>query len=213
MVAPGAVIDAAASGPGSRRRSVPRVAATAVLVAVAYYVGANVGFFLRLPASTPSVFWPPNAILTATLLLAPVQRWWIYLLVAFPAHLVVHLEARRPLALVLALFATNCMEALVAAICVRRFSDAPARFDTLRWVAIFIGGAVLVAPLVSSFADAAAVFWLRHEPYWLVWRTRFFSNFLTGATIGPAILAGDNPPARPGGGIAPSPLTPTPRPS
>jgi signal transduction histidine kinase len=183
------MIEAAAPGRGSRRRSVWGVAATALLVSVAYYVGANVGFVLRLPPSTPSVFWAPNAILTATLLLAPVQRWWIYLLVAFPAHLVAQLGVPRPLALVLALFATNCSQALVAAVCVRRFSDAPARFDTLRRVAIFIGGAVLFAPLVSSFADAAAVFWLQHEPYWLVWRTRFFSNVLTELTLVPAIVA------------------------
>ena len=145
--------------------------------------------FFDYPPSTPSVFWPPNAILTATLLLAPVRRWWIYLLLAFPAHLVAQLQVRRPFALVLALFATNCMEALVAAVCVRRYSDAPACFDTLRRVVIFIGGAVLVAPFVSSFADAAAVSWLRHEPYWLVWRTRFFSNALTELTLVPAIVA------------------------
>ena len=188
MDAVGTVIEAAAPRPGSRRRSVRRVAATALLVSASYYVGASVGFVLRLPASTPSIFWPPNAILTATLLLSPVQRWWIYLLVALPAHLVAQLAAGRPLVLALALFATNCMEALVAAICVRRFSDAPARFDTLRRVAIFIGGAALVAPLLSSFVDAAAVSWLRHEPYWLVWRTRFFSNVLTELTLVPAIV-------------------------
>jgi integral membrane sensor domain MASE1 len=76
----------------------------------------------------------------------------------------------------------------VAAICVRLFSDAPARFDTLRRVGVFIAGAVLVAPFVSSFPAAAAVSGLLHEPYWLVWRTRFFSNVLTELTLVPAIV-------------------------
>ena len=56
--------------------STRRVATAAVLVAVGYYVGANLGFILRFPPTTPSVMWPPNAILTATLLLAPTRRWW-----------------------------------------------------------------------------------------------------------------------------------------
>src|SRR6185436_18938669 len=171
-----------------RRPSIPRVAATALLVAIAYYIGAHVGFILRLPASTLSLLWPPAAILTATLMLAPVRRWWIYLLAAFPAHLVAELGGSWPLSLVLALFATLCTEALTAAVFVRQVSDAPARFDTLRRVAVFIGGAVLLAPFVSSFPAAAAVSGLLHEPYWLVWRTRFFSNVLTELTLVPAIV-------------------------
>ena len=68
------MIQDAAPGFESRRGSAQRVAATALLVAVAYYVGANVGFSLRIPPSTLSVLWPPTAILTATLLLSPVPR-------------------------------------------------------------------------------------------------------------------------------------------
>ena len=57
---------------------------------------------------------------------APVQRWWIYLLAAFPAHLVGRPRGLSwPISLVLALYGTMCSEALVAAVCVRLFSDAP----------------------------------------------------------------------------------------
>ncbi len=165
-----------------------RIALTGLLVAVAYFVGANLGFILRFPPATPSVMWPPNAILTATLLLAPPRRWWIYLLAAFPAHLIVELGAAWPAPLVLALFVTNCSEALLAAIGVRCFSDAPARFDTLRRVTIFIVSAGLVAPFLSSFLDAAAVTGMLGESYLAVWRTRFFSNVLTELTLVPAIV-------------------------
>src|SRR5262245_16842733 len=127
----GAIVEMSPSRLGSRRPSVPRVAATALLVAVAYYIGAHVGFILRLPTSNLSLLWPPAAILTATLIVAPVRRWWIYLLAAFPAHLMAELGVAWPLLLVLALFATVCGEALTAAVFVRRLSDAPERFDTL----------------------------------------------------------------------------------
>src|SRR4029453_15029667 len=166
MEAPGMTIQEAAPGLGSRRGSAQRVAATALLVSVAYYVGANVGFILRIPPSTPSVLWPPIAILTATLLLAPGSRWWIYLLAAFPAHLLAELWISWPISLVLALFGTICGEAVVAAVCVRQLRDAPARFATPPRVGVFIAGAVLVAPFVSSFPAAAAISRLLHEPYW-----------------------------------------------
>ena len=95
-----------------RRADAGPILATALLVCAAYYVGANVGFILRFPPATPSVLWPPNSILTATLLLSPPRRWGIYLLAAFPAHLVAELGAEWPVSLVLTLFVTNCRASL-----------------------------------------------------------------------------------------------------
>ena len=88
------------------------------------------------------------------------------------------------------LFVTNCSEALLAAIAVRVLSDAPTRFDSFRRVAAFVGGAGLLAPIVSSFADAAVVNLLRGENYWDVWRVRVFSNVLTELSVAPAIILG-----------------------
>jgi signal transduction histidine kinase/integral membrane sensor domain MASE1 len=187
MDATGALIEPA-HRIGPRRSSVGCILATALLVAVAYYVGADIGLLLRIPPSTLSVLWPPNAILTATLLLVPVRRWWIYLLAAFPAHLLVERGVSWPLPLILALFGTICCEALVAAASVRLFSDAPSRFDTLHRVGVFIAGAVLAAPFISSFPVAAAVSTSLGEPFWLVWRTRFFANVLTQLTLVPSIV-------------------------
>ena len=164
-----------------------RILATAVLVAVAYHLGARFGEHLRFLPVTTSVLWPPNAILTAALLLTRPRWWWLYLLAAFPAH-VLGQPAARASSLGMALFVTNCSEALIAAVAVRSLSDAPGRFDTLRRMTAFIIGAVLAAPFVSSFADAAVVSGFKGEPYWLVWRTRFFSNVLTELTVVPAIV-------------------------
>ena len=165
-----------------------RLTATSVLVAVAYYGGANLGFLLRFTATTPSVLWAPNTILTAALLLSPPRRWPLYLLAALPAHLLAELPLPWPTSLVLVLFVTNCSQAMIAAAGVRLFSDAPTRFDTLRRVIVFILAAGLAAPLLSSFPDAAAVNILHGEPYWPTWRTRFFSNALTELVLGPAIV-------------------------
>jgi signal transduction histidine kinase/integral membrane sensor domain MASE1 len=169
----------------SRRRAI----AMAVLVGAAYYLGARLGFLLQLPGIPTSILWPPNAILTAALLLTPVGRWWMLAVAIVPAHLLVQVGVVKPPLLIAALFATNWSEALIAAVGVRLFSDAPARLDTLRRAGVFILAAGLVAPFVSSFLDAAMVTWFARVEYWHVWRTRFFANVLTEVTLAAGILA------------------------
>ena len=159
----------------------------AVVVAVAYFLGAKVGALLRFPDATPSVLWPPNAILTATLLLAPPRRWLFFLLAALPAHLLV--MSGWPPQLVFSLFVTNCSEAVIAALGVLLFGAHPVRFDTLRHIAVFVGCAGIAAPFLSSFADAGVVSTLQSDAFWTVWRTRFFSNVLTELTLVPALVA------------------------
>jgi signal transduction histidine kinase/integral membrane sensor domain MASE1 len=164
------------------------LAAAGAAIGGAYYAGAVVGLFLKLPAATPSVLWPPNAILTSALLLTAV-RWWPWvLLAALPAHIALEAGAGWPLSLVLALFATNCTEALIAAGGLRLLSDAPTRIDSLRRVGMFLLVVVFAAPFLSSFLDAAAVSGLGGEPYWRVWTARVFANALSALTVVPAAV-------------------------
>ena len=160
----------------------------AIVVAVGYYVGARLGVILRLPPATTSVLWPPNAFLTAVLLLSTPSRFWVWLVAALPAHVLVLAEAGFPASFILTIYATNCFEAVLAAWVIHRWSDAPARLDTLYRVTVFVVGSVFVAPIVSTFADAAVVHHLRGEDYWQVWIRRVFSNTLSQLTLVPALL-------------------------
>src|SRR5262249_32355441 len=144
------------------------------------------GFVLRFPPATTSILWPPNAILTSALLLSRPRRWWVFLLAALPVHVAVQAALFPPL-LILALYGSNCLEALIAASLVHRFSDAPDHFDTLRRAALFIVAVVLVAPVLSGFVDAAEVAAWRAESYWQVWETRLFSNTLTALALVPVL--------------------------
>ena len=164
-------------------------AGLAVVVTLGYYIGSLVGFALTVPPMSPSLLWPPNAILTAALLLTPPRRWWIVLLAALPAHLVTQLGGPRPTTFVLAVFLTNCSEAVLAAAVVRRFAGhGAAIFHSLRTVVIYIVGAGFLAPVVSSFLDASLVTLMLGQSYWLVWRTRLFANTLTALTLVPALI-------------------------
>src|SRR6476661_7406754 len=173
----------------TRARST-RAGVVALGVAVAYYVGARIGFALTAEPQPVSTLWPPNAILLAALLLTPVRWWPGVLLAALPAHIAVELGSGVPLPMVLSWFVSNSAEALIGAVGVRRFNDRPAQFDIVRQVTVFVVIAAILAPFLSSFLDAAFVQWngWGADSYWQVWRARFFSNVLAILTLVPAIV-------------------------
>ena len=170
-----------------RRMTLPAVALTTGL---GYYVGSLIGLTLTLPPATTSVLWPPNAVLTAALVLIPPRRWAFVLLPVLPLHVLIQYGTGWPLPLILALFVTNCLEAVIAAGGMHLFTDTPWRFDTLRGLTVFYISAVIVAPVLSSFGDAAVVHWFRDEPYWQVWGNRTIGNVLAELVVVPAVVGG-----------------------
>jgi two-component system sensor histidine kinase UhpB len=161
----------------------------ALVVASAYYIGAQVGFGLTFKPHPVSTLWPPNSILFAALLLSPVRSWWLLLLAAFPAHLLVQLNANIPIAMSLSWFVSNCSEALIGASILRYLTKSKMSLDNTYQVGMFILVAFL-APFLSSFIDAAFVMLNRfgNTPFWEVFRLRFFSNVLASLTLVPPIL-------------------------
>ena len=160
-----------------------------LIVAVAYYVGVRVGLDLTMRPNPVSTMWPPNAILTAALLLTPARAWWTVVLAALPAHLAGELSEGIPLTMVLCWFISNASEALIGAGAARLLEPVP-RVDSFRRVTVFLVSCVFFAPFASSFLDAAFVAWNRFGTagYWEVWRTRFFSNALATLALVPVIL-------------------------
>jgi two-component system, LuxR family, sensor kinase FixL len=175
-------------GDGSGLGTWVRIAAA---TGVAYYLGARLGFALTFQPWPVSTLWAPNAILLAAFLLTPVRVWWLILLAALPAHLLVEVGAGVPLAMVLCWFVSNASEALIGAVGVRLFADRPIRFDRVSTVGVFLVFGALLAPFLSSFLDAAFVRingW-GDSPYWSVWGNRFFSNVLAELAVVPVIIA------------------------
>ena len=167
-----------------------RIASIGLSVALAYYLGAKIGFALTFRPHPVSVLWPPNSILLAALLLTPVRVWWVILLAAFPAHLAAQLQSNVPPTMILCWFISNSCEALIGAGCVRYLIDRPVRFDRLRNVGIFCFFAAFLAPVLSSFLDSAFVAINRfgQDSYWEIWRIRSTSNVLAALTLVPFIV-------------------------
>ncbi|HEV2837626.1 MAG TPA: MASE1 domain-containing protein [Pyrinomonadaceae bacterium] len=181
--------DVGHAGLVTSRSLVVRAAATALLVALGYYIGAKIGFALTFQPQPVSTLWPPNSILFAALLMSSTRSWWFLLLAAFPAHVLVQINADIPATMILCWYISNCSEALIGASLMRYLTNSEVRFDTTRHVSFFILVALL-GPFLSSFLDAAFVK-LNHfgsSPYWDVFRTRFFSNVLASLTLVPLIV-------------------------
>lgn len=170
------------------------IALGAVALAVAYYLGAGIGFALTPSPQPVSTLWPPNAILLGALLLAPPRAWPVLLVAVLPAHLLVELRQGVPFLMVLSWFVSNCTEALIGAAGIRWLSDQPTRLDTFRRVTIFVAVGAIAAPLLSSFLDAAFVRWNAWGAgtFWEVWRVRFFSNVLAILALVPVIITFGN---------------------
>ena len=62
-----------------------RLGGQALLLALAYYAGAQIGFALQSPTEPHSVLWLPNSILLSVLLVTPPRQWPVYLLAVFTA--------------------------------------------------------------------------------------------------------------------------------
>jgi len=173
----------------TRKREMLRSTSAALLVAIGYYIGTLIGFELTPQNQPISTFWPPNAILLASLLLTHRRRWWMLLLAVLPAHMLIQLPMGVPWVTSIGWYLTNTGEALLGAYLITEVQDARASFERVRGLVVFLVFAVFCAPLVTSFVDAAVVTltgWGRD--YWLVWTTRLLSNMLAEMTLVPAIV-------------------------
>src|SRR5215471_18713419 len=184
--------DAAVSAaPANQSQASVSPAATAFAVlatAAGYYIGSWLALALRYPASVHSVFWPPNAIVLAALLLLPAKLWLPVLVAVFPAHVLTLASTGWPWPTVAALFLTNTSQAVLGAALVRYVSRWYASAQS--FVIVFIVGAVFVAPFAVSFADVGVMVSAGLvEDYWGAWQERFLSNAASAIVFVPPILA------------------------
>src|SRR3954466_3491542 len=161
----------------------------ALLVGISYYIGTRIGFAWTPIGQPISAFWPPNAILLGALLLVPRRTWWAFFLTVLPAHMFAQLQIGVPLGTAAGWFITNSIEAFIGAYCITKFSESERRLESVRGVFVFLVFGVLVAPLATSFLDAADVVitgWGRD--YWHLGMQRFFTNAMAVLTVVPPIV-------------------------
>lgn len=192
----------ASSKPSVGLRQALRPLQGPILVALLYFVGAEVAFYIgTLSDKIVALFWPPNVILFCALLIVPQRRWWAYVAAAFPAHIAAELTVGMPAPQLLLAFTTNCLVVLLNAWAVRRFVGGPPWFGNwrtaLRYIIITAGIGPAVAALGGAFVPimGGGAF----ADYWVFWSHWYFANALPNLTLGPAFLIWFSDTARSGG--------------
>jgi len=163
---------------------------TAMLVALAYFIGAELAFFIgTLSDKIFAPFWPPNIVLFCVFLLVPMRRWWIYTLITFPAHVVAELGVGMNLPQLLVAFATNVAVAGLNAGAVRLFADGRPWLGDPRKALIFVAATALVCPAVvalgGAFVPILGGATGNFSDFWAQW---YASNALGSVTLAPVVL-------------------------
>lgn len=158
------------------------------VTAIAYLFSAAVGEALAFPSAPVSALWAPNAILFAALLLAPVNRWWMYLVAIVPSHVLAQISD-APFSQILIQYIVNVAEAMLSAAALLRLEPEPRRLGQLSAMTnlVLIGG--IAAPLLTSVAMAMAFVPLGlTDDFWLTVIARTTTNTFATITLVPLIL-------------------------
>ena len=154
-----------------------------LLVALVCEVSTEYGFAIKVPPHYISPLWPTGAILFSVLVVTPPRHWWAYTVAAYFTSVLRNVWQGFPVSAVLFIVA-GVIEFLIDAVAVRRFAGGLRAFDSLRGLVVYIGTAVLLAPLTSAFVAVAST----AEDYWFYWRVWFLSEALAFVMLAPAIL-------------------------
>jgi PAS domain S-box-containing protein len=170
----------------------------AVVVAVAYFVGAEIAFFIgTLSDKIFAPFWPPNIVLFCALVLVAPNRWWLYILAAFPAHIVAELGIGMDAPQLLVAFATNVLVAVLNAAAAQRFVGEQPWFCDVRKTWLYVLITAFASPAIAALGGAFVPILGGGslEEFGLHWMQWFASNSLGALALGPIalILLADTP--------------------
>ena len=169
----------------------PKRSGAPVLVAIAYYLGAQAAFAIGTFSDRIfAPFWPPNIVLFCTLLLVSKRKWWLYIAATFPAHVIAEIAVGMPVAQLLVAFGTNCSLAILNAFGVQRFLREPPWFGTLWNASIYLLVTAGVGPALSAFGGAFVQILSGGHlvNYWTFWGNWYIANALASVTLGPVFL-------------------------
>jgi diguanylate cyclase (GGDEF)-like protein len=165
-----------------------------------YYLGAALGVAASTMSEGIAIFWLPNGILLAALLLAPRRDWPLYLVAAVLAEIAADLPTFT-LAQALGFAAVNLFECLLATYLLQRVAR-PFALDRLRHVALFGVYALVVACGLAALLGAS-IYSLSiptttpFQEFWLIW---WLGDGLGVLLVAPLLLGWLRGPSRPAEG-------------
>jgi len=130
------------------------------------------------------------AVLLCSLLLSRSKEWWLYILLTVPITFLL-VPPDTPFSFVFGSFVSDTAKSLLATWLLRRYSQDGAWFDDVREFSKYFLAAVVLAPAIFAFADAASHTALGHS-FWTSWNICFLGSALANLVLGPLILLAPN---------------------
>jgi len=177
----------------ARHRLLPPLA-----TGLGYYLGARLGVAASAMSEGIAIFWLPNGILLAALLLAPRRDWPWILLAAVAAEIAADLPTFT-LIQALGFAAVNLFECLLAAWLLQR-AARPFALDRLRHVGLFGVHALVVACGLAALLGAS-IYTLSVQTatsFWSFWAIWWLGDGMGVLLITPLLLGWLRGPSRPG---------------
>ena len=170
-----------------KRSLLPRLGLS-LLVAIVYFLGAELGLSLASLHENVTPVWPPTGIAIASLLIFG-SRVWPGI---FVAALVANLLTSIPVASALGIATGNTLEAVVAWFLLQRTKRWDKSFGSVRDVLTFIVYAAVLAPLVSATIGSLSVCLgdpTRWNDFWWLWLTWWMGDGFGALIVSPLLLS------------------------
>jgi signal transduction histidine kinase len=178
-----------AAARGVWRSEYIHAARIALIVAVAYFVGAQLAYALTYPNTQMFVIWPPNVILLVAMLLTPRRIWWTLVVAALPAHLLATTSSVATAHIGALFYAANVGQSLLTALLLQHYCGGLPRFTNFLSTAWFIIFGAFLGPALGSAVVAAVVSLVSASAdFWLIWQTRFLTSVVSALTLIPPLV-------------------------
>lgn len=178
-------------GPDGDQRGGLRIElAHAILFALAYFGGSELGYALSLGPSVGGTFWPPAGIALAVFLVAPVRSWPLLVVAGVGANQLSDLIHGQRLPASIGFAAANLGEPLLGAFLLQRVLPVPVTLTRVQELAALAVIVVFVsAPLAAVVGAMVAEFYTPNPPGFAVgWRTWWVGDFVGALVMTPLTL-------------------------
>ncbi len=162
----------------------------AAALALAYFVGSELGYILSLGPSVGGTFWPPAGITLAFFLTAPRRAWPILLVAASLANLLSDVLHGQNLPATLGFAAANIGEALAGAVLLRRLLPHRVTFTRLSELAMLslVVAFVSAPPAAALGAYVAEGFTPNPPGFPAGWRTWWVGDAVGAIVLTPFVV-------------------------
>ncbi len=152
---------------------------------LAFFGAYHFGMVFNPAVSAP--FWIPDSVLLCGLLCTRTRWWWLLLAGTLPIRILVHPDAEVPILFLLAVYLNDCAKAAGCAWLLRRFLADPIRLNSMRDLGYFWLFAIVLMPLLSAFAGAAARTAIGHA-YWPSFEQWLLGDALASLIVTPILF-------------------------